>query len=87
LGLVEAGRLPVGGEERLTEDERRLEGLMLGLRIADGVPSERLDGVRAEELIGHGLGAHRSGRFSLTDRGLFVANQLVLEMMRVDGAG
>ncbi|MBA3552052.1 MAG: hypothetical protein H0W27_04175 [Actinobacteria bacterium] len=53
---------------------------MLGLRIADGVPSERLDGVRADELIGHGLAARRGERIALTDRGLFVANELVLQL-------
>lgn len=81
LGLVEAGRRPVGGEERLSEDERRLEGLMLGLRTADGVSSERLDGVRANELIGHGLAARRGERIALTDRGLLVANELVLRLV------
>jgi putative oxygen-independent coproporphyrinogen III oxidase len=80
LELVEAGEVPIGGEERLTEDERRLEELMLGLRIAEGVPSERLDGEQADEMIGHGLAARRDGRIALTDRGLFVANELALQI-------
>ncbi len=76
-----AGRLPVGGEESLSEDERRLERLLLGLRTAEGVPEEWVGGAaRADDFVAQGLAARRAGRIALTDRGMLLANELVLEL-------
>jgi putative oxygen-independent coproporphyrinogen III oxidase len=78
--LAEA-RKPVGGEERLSDDERRLERLLLGLRVSDGVPAEWIDWARAKTFVDEGLADQRDGRLALTERGLFLANQLVLELV------
>ena len=81
LDDVGAGRPPVGGEESLTEDERRLERLLLGLRMAEGVPEEWVGGAaRADDFVAQGLAARRAGRIALTDRGMLLANELVLEL-------
>ena len=83
--VVEAGGLPVGHHERLTERQRLSERLFLGLRTARGL---RLDHFQAEfgvdllatrgELLGE---LSRSGlllldppRLTLTARGLAVAD-------------
>ncbi|HEY3210675.1 MAG TPA: radical SAM family heme chaperone HemW [Actinomycetota bacterium] len=79
MASVAAGRKPVGGEEKLTEEDQKLERLLLGLRVADGVPAKWVDPVRAEPFLAKGLAERRDGRLALTDRGLFVANALVLE--------
>jgi oxygen-independent coproporphyrinogen-3 oxidase len=81
LDDVGAGRLPVGGEESLSEDERWLERLLLGLRTSDGVPEEWVAGAaRADDFVAQGLAARRAGRIALTDRGMLLANELVLEL-------
>jgi putative oxygen-independent coproporphyrinogen III oxidase len=81
LEEVAAGRLPVGGEERLTDDERHLERLLLGLRTIDGVPEEWVGGAaRADDFVAQGLAARRAGRLALTDRGMLLANELVLQL-------
>jgi putative oxygen-independent coproporphyrinogen III oxidase len=81
IGSVAEGVKPVGGEERLSEDERRLERLLLGLRVSDGVPAEWVDGPRAEAFLAEGLATRIGDRVALTDRGLFLANEVVLELV------
>jgi oxygen-independent coproporphyrinogen-3 oxidase len=80
LAMVAEGVRPVGGEERLTDVERRMEELLLGLRVADGVPESALDLNRAQAFIAAGLARRGQGRFALTDRGLFLANDVVVAL-------
>ena len=75
---VASGRVPIGGEEHLTDDERGLERLLLGLRTADGVPKEWLDPARTDQFVSDGLAIRRNGHVALTDRGMLLANELVL---------
>lgn len=82
LSMVESGRLPVGGEERLTEDERQTEQLLLGLRRTDGVPEAWLDAARATDYVAEGLAERRGDRVALTERGWFVASEAVLDLRR-----
>ena len=77
---VRAGCLPIGGGERLTEQERRVERLLLGLRTAEGVPRRWLDAAEADRAVADGLAAARGERVALTERGMFVANDLVLSL-------
>jgi oxygen-independent coproporphyrinogen-3 oxidase len=80
LDEVEAGRLPIGGDEVLTDGERRTERLLLGLRKADGVPVEWLDRDRIGAFIADGLAEQSDGRLVLTDRGMLLANEVVLAL-------
>jgi oxygen-independent coproporphyrinogen-3 oxidase len=80
IQLASRGQLPVGGEERLTEEERRLERLLLGLRTAAGIPADSPDGERMAPYIAEGLALHRNGRIALTDRGMLLANEVVLAL-------
>ncbi|TMK97394.1 MAG: radical SAM family heme chaperone HemW [Actinobacteria bacterium] len=80
LEMVARGERPIGGEERLSDEDRRLERLLLGLRTADGVPPEWVEPDRATEFVTAGLAERRNGRLSLTDRGMFLANDVVLEL-------
>jgi putative oxygen-independent coproporphyrinogen III oxidase len=81
LAEVEAGRRPVGGSEALSRAEREMERLLLGLRVADGVPAVWIDPERAAGFVADGLAEQRNGRLGLTDRGMFVANELVLALV------
>jgi putative oxygen-independent coproporphyrinogen III oxidase len=80
LELVASGQLPTGGEEHLTHEERDLERLLLGLRTADGVPKEWLDPARADRFVADGLAVRRNGHVALTDRGMLLANDLILSL-------
>jgi putative oxygen-independent coproporphyrinogen III oxidase len=80
MELVALGRTPVGGNEQLTDEERRIERLLLGLRTADGVPIEWVNEPRATGFIREGLAERSNGHLALTDRGMFLANELVLEL-------
>jgi putative oxygen-independent coproporphyrinogen III oxidase len=80
LAEVAAGRLPIGGEERLAGEERRLERLLLGLRTTAGVPIAWVDRGRAAAYADEGLAERRDGRVRLTEQGMLLANDLVLEL-------
>jgi putative oxygen-independent coproporphyrinogen III oxidase len=80
LAEVESGRRPVGGSEALGPAEREMERLLLGLRVAEGVPVEWVDADKAAGFVDEGLAQWRNGRITLTDRGMFLANQIVLEL-------
>jgi oxygen-independent coproporphyrinogen-3 oxidase len=80
LAEVEAGRRPVGGSEELGQGEREMERLLLGLRVADGIPEEWIDAERAEAFIAEGLAERNNGHLALTDRGMFLANELIVDL-------
>jgi oxygen-independent coproporphyrinogen-3 oxidase len=81
LEIVTRARLPIGDEERLDADQLRLERLLLGLRLLDGVPESWLvDPGRADAFVADGLARRSDGRLALTDRGMFLANELVTDL-------
>jgi oxygen-independent coproporphyrinogen-3 oxidase len=80
LEMLGAGRRPVGGEERLSQQERRMERVLLGLRTADGVPGDWLNPSRAADFVSEGLAEWRDGRLLLTDGGMLVANEVILAL-------
>jgi len=84
IEAVERGELPVGGDERLTPQEERLESVFLRLRTTDGLPAAEMDPLPAARLLDEGLIARTDGRLVLTERGMFLANDIALEV--VDGA-
>jgi len=80
VAMSAKGERPIGGRERLTEQERQMERLLLGLRTADGVPSDWVQPECAREFVAAGLAERRNGHLSLTDRGMFLANEVVLSL-------
>jgi putative oxygen-independent coproporphyrinogen III oxidase len=81
LEAVEGGAPPVGGEERVEGDSARLEEVFLALRTPEGVPLEGVAGApRASDLIEAGLLGRRDGRLVLTERGMFLANEVALAL-------
>ena len=76
-GAALAGRSPAAGREVLTDDERRTERLMLGIRLAEGVPASWAAPGTAEELRGDGLVDVAGGRISLTPAGRLLADLVV----------
>ncbi len=85
LEAVEAGRTPLAWSRRLPEDEAAKERVMLGLRLARGVPERKIAacGVLApafaramDEFTALGLARRIGGRVRLTPRGWLVSNEL-----------
>jgi putative oxygen-independent coproporphyrinogen III oxidase len=77
LAMVARAERPIGGSERLGEEQLRLERLLLGLRVADGIPESWIQSDRAAPFIERGLIRRSDGRVALTEPGLFMANEVV----------
>jgi putative oxygen-independent coproporphyrinogen III oxidase len=83
---LSAGASPAQDAELLDEADRALETVMLGLRLREGLPLDRLSAVgrqRAEDAVARGLldaDAHAGGRAVLTDRGRLLADALVRDL-------
>jgi putative oxygen-independent coproporphyrinogen III oxidase len=87
---LEGGTLPIDTSERLTPRQQLGERLILGLRLADGVPrawlEERLDGdaVLARKVAtwrDTGLLSARGDRLALTESGFLVSDALFVELL------
>ena len=76
---IRTGASPMADEERLTDEQRELERVMLGIRTSDGVPADDLPAA-AGALVADGLlddGQWAAGRAVLTRRGRLLANTVV----------
>ena len=78
---IAAGHSPAAGRETLDDDARRLETVLLGVRLRDGLPIHGLPGRAAVAgLIADGLvdaAAAFAGRIRLTLRGRLLADAVV----------
>jgi oxygen-independent coproporphyrinogen-3 oxidase len=85
--LLAQGTSPEGGREVLTEEQRRMERVMLGLRLAEGLPADAISAsarVRADSLVTQGLLASESWSrdlLILTDRGRLLADLVIRELV------
>ena len=80
LEAVEDGRPGIAGEEQLEDDDRAVERLLLGLRLADGIHAADLPPIDAEalqEAVDAGLVTTDCGRLSCTPSGWFVLDEAV----------
>jgi len=81
------GSSPAQAREVLTDEDRRIERLLLGIRLRDGHPlaDVRPAGLRAaERAVADGLldrGAHGDGRAALTLRGRLLADAVVRDLV------
>nr|WP_218881078.1 radical SAM family heme chaperone HemW [Kineosphaera limosa] len=85
--LLSAGDSPAQGRETLTDDQRYEEQVLLGIRLAEGLPLQALRPVgRAgvPGLVADGLldeTARRSGRLALTRHGRLLADTVVRRLL------
>ncbi|WP_354640300.1 radical SAM family heme chaperone HemW [Kitasatospora camelliae] len=81
------GRTPALGRELLAEEDRRVERILLELRLVDGCPLDLLtaDGrAAADRALADGLldpAAHADGRAALTLRGRLLADGVVRDLV------
>jgi oxygen-independent coproporphyrinogen-3 oxidase len=80
-----AGESPEDGREALTSEQRHMERVMLGMRLAEGLPSAGLDAQLVDELEQDGLvvAGTPAGveRIVLTDRGRLLADAVVRRLL------
>jgi putative oxygen-independent coproporphyrinogen III oxidase len=81
LARVQAGELPIGGDERLEPGDAYLEEVFLRLRILEGVPASWVDDGKAEPFLQSGLLEDRDGALVPTERGMLLLNELVLALV------
>jgi oxygen-independent coproporphyrinogen-3 oxidase len=81
LARVQAGELPIGGDERLELGDAYLEEVFLRLRILEGVPASWVDDGKAEPFLQNGLLEDRDGALVPTERGMLLLNELVLALV------
>ena len=86
LEAIEQGAQPPAEVEALTESQRELERLMLGLRLDRPVQIESVSGVLDADAVDRmeraGMVVRESGSMWLTDRGRHVADEVVVSMVR-----
>jgi putative oxygen-independent coproporphyrinogen III oxidase len=78
MEMVMRGELPVGGAEALDEEERGTERLLLSLRTTAGLPIRELDRERVDAFVHSGLARVDGGLLQPTERGMLLANELVV---------
>lgn len=82
-----AGQSPTEDREVLTADQRSMERVMLGLRLAEGLAADELDGTGRERAgieVQSGLlddAGLRAGRLVLTDAGRLVADAVIRRLV------
>ena len=88
---VEQGRSPASAREVLGEDQRAMERVLLGVRLAEGVPVRWLHGgaATAAQWIADGLAepVASGDRVRLTRTGRLLADRLALQAVPQDGPG
>jgi oxygen-independent coproporphyrinogen-3 oxidase len=78
------GRLPVADSERLDEEARHTEEVMLRMRLRSGLPVAELGGAeaaRAQIAVADGLVDRLDDRLVLTDRGRLLADAVVRDVL------
>lgn len=75
---LEKGEKPIEFEEILTEEDKRLEKIMLGLRLKEGIDLSLIKNKEVlKELIKEDFGYIKENKFSLTRKGLMVINKII----------
>jgi oxygen-independent coproporphyrinogen-3 oxidase len=79
-----AGRSPAAGRETLTASDRRVERVLLELRLRGGLPLDVLTDAersRVPRFVADGLAAEASGRLTLTRRGRLLADAVIRDLL------
>ncbi len=78
------GVSPGQAREVLTDEDRRVEDIMLRVRLRDGIPLARVDALGAKRALADGLlerGAYEDGQLILTLRGRLLADAVIRDVV------
>jgi oxygen-independent coproporphyrinogen-3 oxidase len=78
------GLSPGHARELLTDDDRRVENIMLRVRLADGIPLAQVDDRGAEQALADGLlvpEAYANGNLILNLRGRLLADAVIRDVV------
>jgi putative oxygen-independent coproporphyrinogen III oxidase len=78
------GVSPGQARELLTDDDRRVEDVMLRVRLREGIPLARVDALGAKQALADGLldrAAYDRGRVVLTLRGRLLADAVIRDLV------
>lgn len=83
--MLATGELPIQDREVLTQEDKHMERVMLGLRLKEGIPAEWVDAPEVVEKHVR-LGLLTAGeRLALTDAGRLLADGIVAELLAAEG--
>jgi putative oxygen-independent coproporphyrinogen III oxidase len=80
IEALERGAEPIAGEEHLTPAESRLEDVFLRLRTSRGIARDHVEDAAAAPFLEQGLLVPWDGRYVLSERGMFLANDIALAL-------
>ncbi len=89
IGGFIAGRDITEDRQVISERDRDIEYVMLGLRLAEGVDEGKLSSIVKNkypyvcQMIKSGFMQERNGRISFTDKGFFVSNHILSEILEL----
>lgn len=81
---VRAHQAPIADSEQLSAEDLRTEQVMLGIRLAEGMPAQTFDGSLLDRLVARELidqSAREAGRVQLTLAGRLLADAVVRELL------
>lgn len=81
---VSAGDLPIKDSETLTDEDRHVEKIMLGLRLSEGIDAALLheeERCRARRQADEGMLVFDGGRVRLTDCGRLLADAIIVDIL------
>lgn len=82
--VVSRGELPIADSESLSAEDRHVESIMLGLRLAEGIPVGFLrepELQRADRQIAAGMLQSQGGRIVLTEAGRLLADAIIVDIL------
>ncbi|MGL4305226.1 MAG: radical SAM family heme chaperone HemW [Mycobacteriaceae bacterium] len=81
---LEVGRLPVAGLEVLSDENKHMEAVMLGVRLRSGLALSELSAtekIKAEQICSDGLAVFVDNNFVLTNQGRLLADAVVRSLL------
>ena len=78
---ISVGKEPLAGEESLTDEQRTVERIMLGIRLRQGLPLDQVAPSVVDDLKGRGLVELEGGRVVLTRQGRLLGDAVARDLI------
>ncbi|NLI16602.1 MAG: radical SAM family heme chaperone HemW [candidate division Zixibacteria bacterium] len=85
--MLERGQIPTGYEEQLSDAQKAMERLMMGIRLADGVSlSEVISTIDESSLVhmaDNGFVEISAGKLIITEKGLPLSDKIIAQLIKL----